>query len=95
MAINGRGPNPWRAYDKDGNEIPPATAASTRAIGIKAVTAFCDPCSHHADIPLDRFPDDYPIPDIARKVRRSACGSKRIVVHLAMSGFQPRGPDVH
>ncbi len=93
MAINGRGPNPRRAYDKDGNEIPPATAASTRAIGVKAVTVFCDPCGHHADLPLDRFPNAFPIPDIAVRVRCSACGSKRIVVHLDMDDFQPRGPD--
>ncbi len=89
-----RGPNPRRAYDADGNEIPPAIVASTRALGMKTVTAFCDPCGHHADIPLDRFPDAFPIPDIALRVWCSACGSKRIVVHRDMNDFQPRGPDV-
>jgi hypothetical protein len=94
MAINEPGPNPRRAYDKDGHEIPPATVASTRAMGIRAVTAFCDPCGHYAVVPLDRFPDALAIPDIALRVRCSACGSKRIVVHLDMTDFQPKGPDV-
>jgi hypothetical protein len=94
MAINGRGLNPRRVYDKDGHEIPPATVASTRAMGVRAVTAFCDPCGHYAVVPLDCFPGALAIPDIALKVRCSAWGAKRIVVHLDMKDFQPKGPNV-
>ena len=94
MSINGRGPNPRRAYDAKGNEIPPATVASTGAMGVRAVTVFCDPCGHYAVVPLGHFLDALAISDFALKVRCSACGSKRIVVHLDMSEFQPKGPDV-
>jgi len=31
--------NPRRAYDHDGNEIPPATVASARALGMGSVMA--------------------------------------------------------
>ena len=90
MGIKGRGPNPRRAYDKDGNEIEPATVASTRAHGYRTVVAFCDPCGHDAVVSLDLFPDDLPIPDIALKVRCSACGSKRIMVHINVSETSPK-----
>jgi hypothetical protein len=33
--------NPQRAYDENGNEIPPATVASTWALGMETVMAFC------------------------------------------------------
>lgn len=76
--------NPRRAYNEDGSEIPPATVASTRAQGIKTVAAFCEAqrCGHDATIPLDGWPDETPIPDMALKLRCSKCGSRSIKVML-------------
>jgi hypothetical protein len=33
------------------------------------------------------FPDDYPVPDVALKLRCSACGSKQIRVRLNAAEF--------
>jgi hypothetical protein len=58
--------NPRSAYSEDGSEIPPATVTSTRAHGMKTVSAFCpaNGCGHHADLPLDGWPDETPIPGL-------------------------------
>ena len=72
--------NPRRAYDQDGSEIPPATIASTRALGMTTVTAFCEArgCEHHAIVPLERWPEALPIPDLALRLQCSKCGSRKI-----------------
>jgi hypothetical protein len=76
--------NPRRAYNQDGNEIPPATVASTKRQGMKSVSAFCEAngCGHDATIPLDSWPDATPIPDMRLKLRCSKCGSRSIKVTL-------------
>jgi hypothetical protein len=76
--------NPRRAYNEDGREIPPATAASTRAQGMKTVSAFCEAhgCGHDAIVPLDGWSANTPIPDMALKLRCSKCGSRSIKVTL-------------
>jgi hypothetical protein len=76
--------NPRRAYDKAGNEIPPVTIAHLTAEGCKTVAAFCDDCGHEAIVDVSGFPDDFPIPDVALKLRCSACGSRQIRVRLNM-----------
>lgn len=72
--------NRRRAYDENGDEIPPATVASTRTRGVKTVSAFCQAqgCDYDAAIPLEGWPSDYPIPDMALKLRCSKCGSRQI-----------------
>ncbi len=79
--------NPRRAYDQDGNEIPPATVASTRALGMTTVTAFCEArdCEHHAIVPLERWPKALPIPDMALRLRCSKCGSHKIRMILNLN----------
>jgi hypothetical protein len=76
--------NPRRAYNEDGSEIPPATVGSTKAQGMSTVSAFCQAtgCDHDAVVPLDGWPDQTPIPDIALKLRCSRCGSRSIKVML-------------
>ncbi len=76
--------NPRRAYDENGREIPPATVASTRAIGIATVTAFCEAqgCDHHAIVSLEGWPEATPIPDMALRLRCSSCGSRKIRMML-------------
>jgi hypothetical protein len=72
--------NPRRAYDKDGNDIPPATIAHLKADGCRTVEASCDDCRHEAIVDVSGFPDDFPVPDVALKFRCSVCGSRRIRV---------------
>ena len=82
-----RGPhNPRRAYNRDGNEVLPATVASTRALGVTTVTAFCEAkdCWRDAVIPLEGWPEATPIPDIALRLRCSKCGSRKIRMMLNM-----------
>lgn len=72
--------NPRRAYDENGNEIPPATVASTRAQGMNTVSAFykAQSCRHDAVTLLVSWPDDMAIPDMALKLRCSECGGRQI-----------------
>ncbi len=76
--------SPRRAYDQDGNEIPPATVASTRALGMTTVTAFCDAQDryHHAIVLLEGWPEATPVPDMALRLRCSKCGSRKIRMML-------------
>jgi hypothetical protein len=76
--------NPRRAYDRDGKEIPPATVASTRALGMTTVTAFCEAqvCWRDAVIPLEGWAEATPIPDMALRLRCSQCGSQDIKIML-------------
>jgi len=72
--------NPCRAYDADGREIPPMTLANMRANGVRSVAASCQElgCHRHGVINVDHLPDDLPVPDIALRLRGSACGSKNV-----------------
>ena len=79
------GRNPLRAYDKDGREIAPMTVASVRRLGCSSIMAFCGECQHKAAVPVDPFPDDFPAPDIALRLRCSACGSKRVSTQINVS----------
>jgi hypothetical protein len=76
--------NPRRAHDQNGNEIPPATVASTRALGMTTVTAFCEAqvCWRDAVIPLEGWAEATPIPDMALRLRCSKCGSRKIRMML-------------
>jgi hypothetical protein len=76
--------NRRRAYDKDGNEIRPATITHLKADGCRTVAAFCDDCRHEGIVDVSAFPDDFPVPDVALKLRCSSCGSKQIRVMRSM-----------
>jgi hypothetical protein len=77
-----RGRNPRRACDEDGGAILPATVGSKRTAGLETVTAFRNPWGHQAGVPLAPVPDEPPVRDTALKVRCSAYGSKRIMIHV-------------
>jgi hypothetical protein len=86
--------NPRRAYDENGNEIPPATVASTRAQGMNTVAAFCEAqgCGHNAIISLDGWPDDAAIPDMALRLHCSKCGSRKIKMSINVIELYARTP---
>ena len=72
--------NPRRAYDGEGNEIPPMTLGNMRAHGIRTVDAYCEAtsCGHMAIFDVDGLSDELPVPDLALRLRCSRCGSRSI-----------------
>jgi hypothetical protein len=92
--------NPRRAYDEKGKEIPPATVAAVRELGMATVMAFCEAqnCYHDAVIRLDVWPEETAIPDLALQLRCSKCGSRKIRMMLNVTelyakahGIVPQG----
>src|SRR5215216_6242344 len=69
-----------RAYDADGREIPPMTLANMREHGVQSVTAHCQEigCGHEGSLNIDYLPGDFPVPDVALRMRCSACGSRNV-----------------
>jgi hypothetical protein len=72
--------DPRRAYDSDGNEIRPMSLRNMREHGVRAVLALCQKtsCGHTGSINADNLPDDFPVPDVALRLRCSACGSRNV-----------------
>ena len=85
--------NPRRAYDGEGNEIPPMTLGGMREQGIRTVNAFCEApgCHHKATLDADRLPDHLPVPDISLKLRCSKCGNRSIHTRPNWSEMQAAG----
>ena len=71
--------NPRRAYNADGTVIAPMDLANMRENGVRSVEARCEACGREAIVNCDALPADLPVPDVALRLRCSACGSKRIV----------------
>jgi hypothetical protein len=69
--------NPRRAYDADGREIPPMDLANMREYGVRSVEASCVGigCGHEASVNVDYLPEHVLVPDVALRLRSSACGS--------------------
>jgi len=72
--------NRRRAYDEDGNEIPPMTLGSMREQGIRSIDAWCEAtgCGHAPTLNADGLPDEIPVPDVSFQLRCSKCGSRAI-----------------
>ncbi len=85
------GRNPRRAYDSDGAEIAPMTLANMRAHGVRSIAAECRDCQHEATVSAEGLPDDLLVPDVALRLRCSACGSKAVVTRPDWTGFQAAG----
>ena len=54
------------------------TLANMREHGVGSVEATCEACQHEATVNVESLPDHVYVPDVALKLRCSACGSKRI-----------------
>ncbi|WP_407523692.1 hypothetical protein [Methylobacterium oryzisoli] len=63
-----------------------------REQGETTAAVFCHArgCHHSAVISTDRFPADLPFPDIALRVRCSACGSREVGVMKDMRAHYAR-----
>jgi hypothetical protein len=76
--------NPRRANDTDGREIAPPTIRHHLERGCRILEAVCAGCQHEAVIDVSDLPLDLPCPDVALRLRCSACGSRRIRVRMNM-----------
>lgn len=86
--------NPRWAYDENGEEIQPATVGSSLADGYKTVMAYCEAggCFHEAEVPLESWPLDLPVPDMALKLRCSKCKSRKIKMMINVTELYARTP---
>jgi hypothetical protein len=85
--------NPRRVYDKEGREIEPMPLSHMRLQGTRSVDATCVSCKHDSKVNVDALPDDLPVPDVALRLRCSACGSKRILTRPNWRE-QPQRPSI-
>lgn len=71
---------PRRARDSHGAEIRPMTLADMRGLGVRSVDAYCQApsCGHSATILVDALSPATFVPDVALRLRCSACGSKKV-----------------
>jgi hypothetical protein len=76
--------NPRWAYDTVGREIEPPTIRHHLERGCRTLEAVCDDCRHEAVIDVSDLPLDLPCPDVALRLRCSACGSRHIRVRMNM-----------
>ncbi|MGU3363080.1 hypothetical protein ACLBWX_22480 [Methylobacterium sp. M6A4_1b] len=65
--------NPRRAYDPQGRESAPMTIANARENGARGLLVLCR-CEHEAAIPFGDLPGTAFVPDIALRLRCTACG---------------------
>jgi len=71
--------NSRRAYDSEGREIEPMPLTNMREHGVRSVEAECRDCKREAVVNVDSLLEALPVPDVALRLRCSACGSKHIV----------------
>ena len=92
MFGQGKGPpvprhlrNPRRSYDEEGREVTPATVANVQQNSARGIIARCA-CNHEAMLCFTGLHPDWYVPDIALRLRCSACGGKRIETYPDWSG---------
>lgn len=73
----------WRqpapsAYDTEANEPAPMTLGNMREHGVSAVWATCEACEHEALVSVAEMRDDFPVPDVALRLRCGRCGSREV-----------------
>jgi hypothetical protein len=54
-------------------EIEPMTLGNMRELGVRSLDVSCWLCHHQAVLNADRWPDDLPVPAVARTPRASSC----------------------
>jgi hypothetical protein len=65
--------------------------SNMRQHGVRSVEATCEGCKHEAVINVDSLPDDLYVPDVALRLRCSACGSKKIATRPDWSQHRAHG----
>ncbi len=56
------------------------TLRNMREHGVRSVAAECQEivCGHEGLVTVDHLPGDFPVPDVALRLRCSACGSRKV-----------------
>jgi hypothetical protein len=92
MRAIGKGPlvprhlrNPRRGYDLEGREVTPATVGNVQQNNARGIIARCA-CDHEALLPFTGLHPDWFVPDIALRLRCTACGGKRIETYPDWTG---------
>lgn len=70
--------NPRRCYDAEGREVAPETVGGLLAAGIGRAEIWCNGCHHHAEVAIEWFPADMPVPDLCLRFRCSRCGGRNL-----------------
>jgi ribosomal protein S27E len=65
--------------------------ANMREHGGRFVEATCEACKHEAAINVDTLPAGLYVPDVALRLRCSACGSKQITTRPDWTRHQAYG----
>jgi hypothetical protein len=77
------------------NSGPPMMLANMRRHGVHTVIARCEACGHVADVNVDALAGTIIVPEVARHLRCSECGGKRIETrpawHAASNAWGRRG----
>ena len=82
-------PNPRRAYDSDGRKVMPMTIANARQNGARGLLVTCR-CGREGRLPFDGLPDTAFVPDVALRLRCTACGGAKGI--QTGPDFTERGP---
>ena len=56
---------------------------NVRQNAVRRVTAYCEACGHKADPSVDGLPETMYVPDVAKRLVCSKCGSKQIDTRAA------------
>ena len=56
------------------------TLATMREHGVRSVAAHCQEigCGHAGSVNVDHLPGNFPVPDVALRLRCSTCGSRNV-----------------
>ena len=65
--------------------------ANMREHGLRSVEATCEACKHEAAISVDILAGEIYVPDVALRLRCSACGSKQITTRPDWTAIKPYG----
>jgi hypothetical protein len=77
-------PAPRLRRGRPGDRTGP-TVANSQQNGVRGITARCA-CNHEAVIPFEKLHPDWYVPDIALRLRCTACGGKRIETYPDWAG---------
>ena len=51
-----------------------------------AIRLFCDACGHQADLDRSRVPEGLTVPELTKRLRCSACGSRECSIRIIFAG---------